>query len=352
MHTVAGDGVAGIKRRRRDVSSDCVWNFAMASGHGRLKEDLESSTWRWRQDYSKPSHEGYKNTIELPIGNNVVPLQSDTIQLVQNECSFHGLRRTIDQAAGVKLHDKKAEESWALLEDLALYDNESWNDPREFAKPVKAISLPQDVLRTSDRRLIELENQVQCLMEAHLAPTQPTQVNKITTSCEICSGPHDTQYCMKIPERAFVDYASSRIAETESRNPSSPKRVHFVNSIVILNKEDEAKEEGNVKTSTTEYEDHEMTIESKKEFEEETEDEIEEEKEDNPKHFDTFPTIKKLRYHEWLLKNARPPWVKAKVRTENLNNVTFSCMIGHFDKKQAYLDMESPINVTSRLHYN
>nr|GEZ78952.1 ribonuclease H-like domain-containing protein [Tanacetum cinerariifolium] len=31
-------------------------------------------------DYSKPSHEGYKNTIELPEGNNVVPLRSDTIR--------------------------------------------------------------------------------------------------------------------------------------------------------------------------------------------------------------------------------------------------------------------------------
>ncbi|GJY69896.1 MAK10-like protein [Tanacetum coccineum] len=106
-------------------------------------------------DYSKPSHEGYRNTIELPVGNNV-------------------------------------------------------NDPRDFAKPIKAIVLPQDVLGTSDRRLIDLENQVQRLMEAHLAPTQPTQVNKITTSCEICSGPHDTQYCMEDPEQAFVEYASSR----------------------------------------------------------------------------------------------------------------------------------------------
>ncbi|GKA17730.1 zinc finger, CCHC-type containing protein [Tanacetum coccineum] len=43
-------------------------------------------------DYSKPSHEGYRNTIKLPIGNNVVPLRSDTIQLVQNGCSFYGLR--------------------------------------------------------------------------------------------------------------------------------------------------------------------------------------------------------------------------------------------------------------------
>ncbi|GKC39008.1 MAK10-like protein, partial [Tanacetum coccineum] len=49
-------------------------------------------------------------------------------------------------AAGGKLCEKSDEESWALLEDLALYDNESWSDPRDSAKPVKAISLPQDVL--------------------------------------------------------------------------------------------------------------------------------------------------------------------------------------------------------------
>ncbi|GKC51284.1 hypothetical protein Tco_1074029, partial [Tanacetum coccineum] len=121
--------------------------------------------------------------------------------------------RTIDQSAGGKLRDLNAEESWALLEDLTLYDNESWNDPRDFAKPVKEISLPQDVSSTFDRRLIELENQFQCLMKAHLAPTQPTQVNKITTSFEICSSPHDTQYCMEDPERTFVDYASSRTDE-------------------------------------------------------------------------------------------------------------------------------------------
>ncbi|GKB88558.1 MAK10-like protein, partial [Tanacetum coccineum] len=87
-----------------------------------------------------------------------------------------------------KLRNKSTEESWALLEDLALYDNKSWNDPRDFAKPVKEISLPQDV-----------------------------PINKITSSCEICSGPHNTQYCMESPKQAFVDYASSRIDETGSR---------------------------------------------------------------------------------------------------------------------------------------
>ncbi|GKB62054.1 hypothetical protein Tco_0918240, partial [Tanacetum coccineum] len=43
-------------------------------------------------DNSKPNHESYRNTIELLEGNNVVPLRSDTIRLVQNECSFHGLQ--------------------------------------------------------------------------------------------------------------------------------------------------------------------------------------------------------------------------------------------------------------------
>ncbi|GKA60693.1 hypothetical protein Tco_0760100, partial [Tanacetum coccineum] len=76
----------------------------------------------------------------------------------------------------------KSPSSWhrpLASKDLALYDNESWNDPRDFAKLVKAIALPQDVL-----------------------------MNKITTSCEICSGPYDTQYYMEDPEQAFVEYAS------------------------------------------------------------------------------------------------------------------------------------------------
>nr|GEU90739.1 MAK10-like protein [Tanacetum cinerariifolium] len=47
---------------------------------------------RTLRDYSKPSHDGYRNTIELLVGNNVVPLRSDTIQLVQNGCSFHRLQ--------------------------------------------------------------------------------------------------------------------------------------------------------------------------------------------------------------------------------------------------------------------
>ncbi|GJV33843.1 MAK10-like protein [Tanacetum coccineum] len=109
--------------------------------------------------------------------------------------------------------------------DLAFYNNESWNNPRDFAKPVKAISLPQDVPSTSDCRLIELGNQVQRLMEAHLDPMQPTQVKKITTLCEIYSGPRDTQYCMEDPKQAFVEYASSRTDEAGELGKNGPAFV-------------------------------------------------------------------------------------------------------------------------------
>ncbi|GJV37720.1 MAK10-like protein [Tanacetum coccineum] len=50
-------------------------------------------------------------------------------------------------------------------------------------------------------------------MEAHLTPKPFVQVNKIAYLCEICSGPHDTQYCMENPEQAFVDYPSLRTDE-------------------------------------------------------------------------------------------------------------------------------------------
>ncbi|GKA88115.1 hypothetical protein Tco_0809879 [Tanacetum coccineum] len=281
-------------------------------------------------DYSKPSHEGYRNTINLPVGNNVVPLRFDNIRLVQNGCSFYGLRSEdpnqhlkdfLKLVDSLDLDNENRKRT--RLQDLALYDNESWNDPRDFTKSVKAITLPQDVSSTSDRRLIDIENQVQRLMEAHLASTQPTQ--------------------------SLIE---------QNKNPSSLKRVHFVNSIVILNKEGEAKEESSMEAFKAEFMDHEMSegreeVESEEEAKEETEDEAgEEEKEGNPKHFDTFPTMNELMYHEWLLKNPWPPWVKAKSRTGNVNIVKFSCMIGQFNKEQAYLDEESPINIMSRLHYN
>ncbi|GJU90273.1 protein kinase-like domain, concanavalin A-like lectin/glucanase domain protein [Tanacetum coccineum] len=90
---------------------------------------------------------------------------------------------------------------------------------------------------------------------------------------------------------------------------------------------------------------------SRRELEEEVEEEFEEEEEDDLEYFNTFPTREELEYHEWLLKNPRTHWVNARVKTRNLNNIKISCMIGQFLKEQAYIDLESPINVMSKLDY-
>ncbi|GJX72736.1 hypothetical protein Tco_0309907 [Tanacetum coccineum] len=45
------DDVATIMRRRHDIHGDGVRDSATASGRGRLKVDLEPSTWRRRQEY-------------------------------------------------------------------------------------------------------------------------------------------------------------------------------------------------------------------------------------------------------------------------------------------------------------
>ncbi|GJS12461.1 MAK10-like protein [Tanacetum coccineum] len=208
MQTVAGDGVvASIKRRRHDLSDNGVWNSVTESG--------DENPIRTLGDYSKPSHEGYMNTIELPIGNTMVPLRSDTI------------RRTAKLRNDILMfqqhHGESLSEAWTRFKDLLQkvphHGIDLWFQVQIFydhVNPVTRRTIDQavgDVLSIPDRRLIKLENQVQRLMEAHLAPMKPTQMNKITTLCEICSGPHDTQYCMEDPEQAFVEYASSRTDE-------------------------------------------------------------------------------------------------------------------------------------------
>ncbi|GKC45780.1 hypothetical protein Tco_1063502 [Tanacetum coccineum] len=208
-------------------------------------------------DYSRPNQEGYRNTIELLDGNNVVPLRSDTIRLVQNGCSFHGLWSAdpnqhfkdflklvdsldLDVANRERTHQhlfqfslcnqasnwlerESLSEAWTRFQDLLQkvphHGIDLWLQVQIFYDHINLATRrtidhsADDVLSTSDRRLIELENQVQRLMEAHFAPKPPVQVNKIASSCKICSGPHDSQYCMKNPEQDFVDYAYSRTDE-------------------------------------------------------------------------------------------------------------------------------------------
>ncbi|GJX38279.1 hypothetical protein Tco_0251582 [Tanacetum coccineum] len=130
---------------------------------------------------------------------------------------------------------------------------------------------------------------------------------------------------IKIPSKLFSPkYLSPASIIEVNKNPSAPKRVHFVNSIVILSKESEA-EEGETTTDITPEHGHNITKEAKEEVKEvideeesevETDEEVEEILEDeeeegedeDDEYFNLFPTMEELTHHEWLLKNPRPPF--------------------------------------------
>ncbi|GJV45146.1 hypothetical protein Tco_1429682 [Tanacetum coccineum] len=157
-----------------------------------LGESLSEAWTRFKDLVQKVPHHGIDLWLQVQIFYDHV-----------NSATRHA----IDHSVSGKLRDKSAKESWELIENLALYDLEN-------------------VPSTSEHRLIELENQVQRLMESHLAPKSSIQVNKIAYSCEI----HDPQICMDNPKQAFVDYASSRTdeaGETERALEDEFKDLHL-----------------------------------------------------------------------------------------------------------------------------
>nr|GEW08784.1 Rho GTPase-activating protein 5-like [Tanacetum cinerariifolium] len=237
-------------------------------------------------------------------------------------------RQTIDQAAGGKLRDKNAEESWEHAQTFT----SSWNDsfstyPSKFQMKLekaligfdsyqeKRLSSPRTQFGQQQDDMISKINLLWKTISKKLddAPIRNT-AGSLTIQMNLTSTNYPTKEELrgkgiKSPSKLLSPkYVSQSSLAEQNRNPSSLKRVHFVNLIVLLNKDDEAKEYGNVKSSTTEYKDHVMIVESEEEFEEETKEEIKEEEEDIPEHFDTFPTMNELRLHyNWIMSKRLEP---------------------------------------------
>ncbi|GJR08810.1 hypothetical protein Tco_0791462 [Tanacetum coccineum] len=338
------------------------------------------------RDYSKPSHKGYRNTIELPIRNNMVPLRSDTIWLVQNGCSFHGLR---------------------------------FEDPNQHLK---------DFLKLVDSLNLNGENKERMRL-----------LNKVTTLCEICGGPHNTQYCMEDPKQAFVEYASSRTDETgglvsnfmasqdarlskfqadfKQQQSKMTKKIGIVLKAITdriagalpsdtvknpkLKKENEKEEKDcpeniHINPSTlldpsvafitekvlkfnsffeslglvpqssdtevicTKGDDEEvMFIELIRKNDDFSKGEPEEEgsittKGVGAEYFDIFPTRSELAYHKYLMCSPIPLiFLRNPIITEGCpSTLKIPCSIRHVHVETAYIDLNSPLNIMTRMMYN
>nr|GEV53828.1 integrase, catalytic region, zinc finger, CCHC-type, peptidase aspartic, catalytic [Tanacetum cinerariifolium] len=384
---------------------------------------------RTLRDYSKPSHEGYRNTIELPVGNNVAPLRSDTIRLVQKGCSFHGLRFEdpnqhfkdfLKLMDSLDLNGENKERTRLCLFQFSLRDHASnclerlpagsittWEDlttrflaqfvpPRrpqnstmDFAKPVKAIALPQDVLSTSDHRLIELETQVQRLMEAHPAPTQPTQVNKITTSCEIWNGPMALSIAWKTPNKPLLtthprlpmkqEPEESQVNKLDVRqeekdnlgniksNPRSQpdplasitiEHVRKMNS--MLESLGLVPQSSNMKFVCSKENDGEvMFIEIIRDDDEPQNESLNKGEGviiEGPtiEYLNTFQTRDELTYHKYHMCSPTPSiFLRNQIITKGCpSNLKIPCNIRHVHVKKSYVDLNSPLNIMTRMMYN
>nr|GEU60307.1 hypothetical protein [Tanacetum cinerariifolium] len=155
-------------------------------------------------DYFKPSHEGYRNTIELPKGNNVVPLRPDTIRL--ERMRLHLFQFSLRDQASNWLERLPAGSitTWEELTTrfLAQFflsgrtaklrnDILIWNDSKDFVKPVKAISTSQGNSKTPDRRLLELEDQINFLLKGPRPTSRPSSTHVPQAYLEeVSSTPH------------------------------------------------------------------------------------------------------------------------------------------------------------------
>nr|GEV93275.1 protein kinase-like domain, concanavalin A-like lectin/glucanase domain protein [Tanacetum cinerariifolium] len=145
---------------------------------------------------------------------------------------------------------------------------------------------------------------------------------------------------------------------TENANPLKPLVIEGFKRSISEELEKEFEEEFKEEEDDLEYvytfptrEELNWRNEISEELEKEFEEEFKEE-EDDLEYVYTFPTREELKYPEFILKNPRSPWIRAKIRTKNLNNIKIPCMIGQLFKEQAYINLESPVNVMSKLNYH
>ncbi|GJT66142.1 hypothetical protein Tco_1017622 [Tanacetum coccineum] len=87
------------------------------------------------------------------------------IQIFYDHVSFH-LYCEIDRAVSGKLRNKNTDKSWELIENLALYDHEGWDEPIELRQNgSKPFLLPQGIPKTLSDEILELEDQINFLLK-------------------------------------------------------------------------------------------------------------------------------------------------------------------------------------------
>ncbi|GJT93777.1 hypothetical protein Tco_1082622 [Tanacetum coccineum] len=86
----------------------------------------------------------------------------------------------------------------------------------------------------------------------------------------------------------------------------------------------------------------------------EEEEEVVEVEELGVEYFDKFPTRNELAYHKYLLRDPSPPFCRRYpiIIGGNPSNLKIPCNIGYVHVWKAYINLNFPVNIMSRMHCN
>ncbi|GJU96289.1 retrovirus-related pol polyprotein from transposon TNT 1-94 [Tanacetum coccineum] len=196
-------------------------------------------------DYSKPSHKGYRNTIEL-LSEDPNQHLKDLLKLVDSlNLDGENRERTRLHLFQFSLHDQAS--NW--LERLPARSITTWEDlTTRFLAPF-----------FSPGRTTKLRNDIVMFQQCHeeslsKAWTRNSMAPKSIAAISHVEREELRKKGIKIPSKLFSPkYLSPASIKELNKNSSASKCVYFVNSIVILNKDSNTEEEDVSSTNTHEH---------------------------------------------------------------------------------------------------
>ncbi|GJR96358.1 hypothetical protein Tco_0268532 [Tanacetum coccineum] len=297
---------------------------------------------RTLRDFSKPSHGGYRNTIELPVGNNVVPLRSDTIRLVQNGCSFHRLRSDSPHDTQYCMEDPQQ----AFVE----YASSRIDEAGE--------GLVSNFMASQDARLTKFETDFK--------QQQSEMTNKIDIVLKAISDriKQSDSYDEKAKENEKEEKDSPENIHINPSTPADLSVAFITKKFLKFNSFFESlrlvPQSSDTKVIYTKRDDGEvMFIELIRKNDDSSDREPEGEGSLTTEgvgavYFDIFPTRSELTYHKYLMCSPIPSiFLRNPIIIEGCpSKLKIPYNIRHVHVEKAYIDPKSTLNIMTRMMYN
>ncbi|GJW59441.1 retrovirus-related pol polyprotein from transposon TNT 1-94, partial [Tanacetum coccineum] len=213
LFTERGDGVAGIKRRRRDPSGDGVRDLVTVSGRSRLNEDLESSTNEVVR-VKIPSCMSWLDAYDEPLGD--LDIMEDKVENQSPQITLHVLRSFEVYTPPMTYPEEVEETLGTLLEEEPL-DKKKLEDVGKLSTEIYALVSQHRVAK-------DLWEKIKLLMHGTSLTKQEREyaIGAISSLYQVSEHTSDEW------SNFLLNLRESLVGNNVSNHPSDPK-LHQVN---------------------------------------------------------------------------------------------------------------------------